>query len=80
MKRTILEGELGEEVKKQLDLITSYKKTIRTLSEDVNVSENKMWQYIRKEIPDISDSCYITEIDGQVLLVDRMKDEITKHP
>ena len=74
MKRIIIEGEIGEEVKKQLKQIASLSSAINDMAETKYELSQRMWEHIKKEYPDTSENSTVSVIEGKVLLVDRIQD------
>ena len=74
MKKTELEGEVLKEVKLQLDQINGIKKSVENLSMSGYELERKMWKYIRKEFPDMSDNCSLETKDEKIIFTDRLSD------
>ena len=74
MKRTIIEGETGEELKKQLEQISSLTNAINDMAQTKYEIHQRLWNHIKKEYPNITENSSISLIDGQVLLVDRLTD------
>jgi hypothetical protein len=74
MKRIIIEGDVGEEVKKQMNYLDALSRAMEDMAMTKHELGKKMWEQVRKEYPDISDNCNLSIIDGVALLVDRIKD------
>ncbi len=74
MKKTSIEGELREEVQKQLDEISSQRKAVYAINAYVYEIEGRMWKQIKKEFPDISENTTITSVDDTIVLTDRLAD------
>jgi len=74
MKRIIIDGEVGEEVKKQMIHLDALSQAMNDMAMTKHELGKRMWEHIRKEYPDISDNCNLSIIDGVALLVDRLKD------
>jgi len=74
MKRIIIEGEVGEEIKKQMNQINSLSKAMEDMAVTKYELEKRIWEQAKKEFPDISNNCTISIIDDVVLLLDRLKD------
>jgi hypothetical protein len=77
MKRTILTGEKAIETKKQLEDINAINASIKTLSTSVYKTEKKLWEFLKKEIPNMSENCTICiNDDGDVVFTDRLSDDL----
>jgi hypothetical protein len=74
MKRIIIDGEVGEELKKQMNHLDALSKGMEDLALMKHELGTRMWKQIRKEYPDISENCSLSIIDGTALLVDRLND------
>ena len=74
MKRIIIDGETGDELKKQLDEISSLTNAINDMAQTKYQLNQRMWNHIKKEYPDISENSTISLVEGKVMLVDRLKD------
>lgn len=74
MKRTIIDGEVGQEIKSQLDQVEALKRTIASISQTIYELENRIWEHVRKEYPNISKNSTISIVEGRVLLTDRLDD------
>jgi len=74
MKKIKLEGEFCNEVKLQLEQIDALNGSIRNISQDVRKIERKMWDYVKKEMNEISDNCTLKIENDEVIFTDRMSD------
>jgi hypothetical protein len=72
MKKIKLEGDFVEEIVKQMDQVNAYKNAISTISLAMYTAEKKMWEHLKKEMPDISDNCSLSNENGCVMLIDRL--------
>jgi len=74
MKKITIEGEAGDEIKKQLTQVDSLLSTINDMSQTRHELARRMWEQVKKEYPDTSDNCSLSIVDGKVVLLDRLRD------
>jgi hypothetical protein len=74
MKKIKIEGELKEEIKKQVDSVNAIRASIEDLSRRAFEMEKRMWKHLRKEFPGQSENCTLTNDGDDIILTDRLAD------
>jgi hypothetical protein len=72
MKKIKLEGEFVEEIAKQMYQVNAYKNAISSITLAMYTVEKRMWEHLKKEMPNISNNCSLTNENGSIMLIDRL--------
>jgi hypothetical protein len=74
MRKILIEGESKIEYEKQINRVNAIHSEIIDLAETKRNLEKKMWDQLRKEFPDQSNNCTLSNESGDLIFIDRLKD------
>ena len=77
MKKTVLKGEMADEIIKCMESISAKKMTINSLSLEIKREDENMWEYVTKEYPNVKSGAYVNvdHDNKKVTIIDRMAND-----